>query len=142
MTPMYVMILILTGALILLLNWTYYLNFGRWLGFIPMSPSKDSLMSQICDRHLHSRKIVNLWRNVYIVLSIFLIAQFLMMFNCAVLGDVYTQSQCIANSFLSLILAQATWFTVILHFLFLLVIDLLPASAFLFIYLPRVHSVI
>ena len=142
MTPMYVMILLLAGALMILLNWTYYLTFGRVVGLIPLKPSATSTVIQICDKHLHQRKLVQAWRKVYMLLSLFLVVQSLMMLNCAILGDVYTQAQCVENSLLSTLLQKATWFTVTLHILFLLITDLLPAGAFLFVYLPRVQSVI
>lgn len=142
MTPMYVMILLLAVALMILLNWTYYLTFGRMFGILAPKPAPKSTVLQLCDKHLHSRKLLQAWRNVYVLLTLFCLTQSLMMLNCAVLGDVYNQAQCIETSLVSTLLQRTTWVTVILHILFLLIIDLLPACAFLFIYLPRVQSVI
>lgn len=139
---MYVMMVILAFALMILLNWTYFLTFGRMFGILAPKPSVNSTVLQICDKHLHQRKLLGSWRNVYILLTFYCLTQSLMMLNCAILGNVYNQAQCIETSLVSTLLQRTTWVNVIFHIVFLLITDLMPACTFLFIYLPRVQSII
>lgn len=142
MTPMYIMILLLSIAMILLMTWTYYLMFNNFGFCMPFKSTPDSMVQRICDNHLHERKLIFTFKKVFFCLAFYLIAESCLMLNCAILGNVYTQAQCVNDSLFSHLFGNAVPVTIIIHILFLVSTDLLPAFAFLYLYLPGVQTVI
>ena len=59
---------------------------------MPLDPRENSTIRRICDKHLKSRKIMTVFRRIFIAFAIYLIIESSVMLNCAVLGNVYTQA--------------------------------------------------